>query len=83
MPARSRAIVGIWVTNVAQFGVSSAGGGITNSGMISETAYGIVVDSVTDFPGGISNSGTISAGSQRHLRSLVSQAFPAGSAIPA
>jgi uncharacterized protein YhjY with autotransporter beta-barrel domain len=50
---------GIGVKSIAQFGSSSAGGGVTNSGMISG---GIDVYSVSAFWGGISNSGTISGG---------------------
>ena len=54
---------GIRISNVAVFGSSSAGGGITNAGLISSPfAIDIVVHSVTTFVGDITNSGTISGG---------------------
>ena len=52
---------GIYVASFAQFGSSSAGGGITNAGTISVGASGIYVAGGSTFAGGISNSGTISA----------------------
>ena len=52
---------GIYVATFAQFGSSSAGGGITNAGTISVGASGIYVAGGSTFAGGISNSGTISA----------------------
>jgi uncharacterized protein with beta-barrel porin domain len=58
----SAAVIGIFVTNVTQFGNGSPGGGISNIGTISAARTGIVVDQVSGFSGGISNSGTISAG---------------------
>jgi uncharacterized protein YhjY with autotransporter beta-barrel domain len=54
---------GIGLSNVAQFGNSSAGGGIVNAGMIAASNTGISVTNVSTFLGGITNSGTISAGS--------------------
>jgi|GEM_PF-786310 len=54
---------GVVVTQITQFGSSSAGGGITNSGFISSAQKtGISINDVTSLYGGISNSGTISAG---------------------
>ncbi|WP_294534478.1 hypothetical protein, partial [uncultured Rhodoblastus sp.] len=53
---------GISVSSVSQFGSSSAGGGITNTGTISAGLTGIVISYyVANFAGGISNSGVISA----------------------
>jgi uncharacterized protein with beta-barrel porin domain len=51
---------GIQLSNIAQFGSTSAGGGISNSGTISGGIDGIYVANVSTFSGGISNSGTIS-----------------------
>jgi hypothetical protein len=54
---------GIAVVSVAQFGTSSAGTGITNTGAIMAGATAILLRDVTRFAGGISNSGAI-AGSK-------------------
>jgi uncharacterized protein with beta-barrel porin domain len=50
---------GIAVSNVAQFGATSAGGGISNSGAISAAGAGIAIANVATFFGNISNAGTI------------------------
>jgi uncharacterized protein with beta-barrel porin domain len=52
---------GIVVESVTNFGSSSTGGGITNTGKISLTSTGILVFNVSTFAGGITNSGSISA----------------------
>jgi autotransporter passenger strand-loop-strand repeat protein len=51
---------GIAVQSDVVFGSTSAGGGISNSGVISAPSNAILVTNVTGFAGGISNSGTIS-----------------------
>src|SRR5262249_34844019 len=53
---------GIAVLSVTAFGSSSAGGGITNTGLIAADVTGVLVMGVSSFFGGISNSGTITAG---------------------
>jgi autotransporter-associated beta strand protein len=55
---------GILIVDASQFGATSAGGGIVNSGTISVAALGagIVVTGVSTFMGGITNTGTISVG---------------------
>ena len=64
---------GILITNVAVFGSSSAGGGITNAGLISSSdAIAILVYTVTTFVGNITNSGTVSAAQSGVIISAVS-----------
>ncbi len=60
----SAGLNGIFVTDVVQFGTTSAGGGISNSGTISAGFFGvgIYVLNVSTFLGGITNSGLITAG---------------------
>jgi uncharacterized protein with beta-barrel porin domain len=57
---------GIYVNNDSSFsGVSNAGtisAGISNSGRITASTYGIYANNISTFAGGISNSGTISTG---------------------
>jgi uncharacterized protein with beta-barrel porin domain len=53
---------GILVSNISQFGSTSAGGGIVNAGAITAGAGGIYVAGATTFLGGINNGGAISAG---------------------
>jgi uncharacterized protein with beta-barrel porin domain len=50
---------GIAISNVAQFGSTSAGGGVVNTGTVSAAGAGISVANVATFVGNISNSGTI------------------------
>ncbi len=52
---------GILVISIAQFGSTSAGGGIVNAGAILSTQTAVHVDGVSLFAGGISNAGTISS----------------------
>ena len=50
---------GIAISNVAQFGSTSAAGGVVNTGTVSAAGAGISVANVATFVGNISNSGTI------------------------
>jgi uncharacterized protein with beta-barrel porin domain len=64
---------GLIISNVAQFGTVSAGGGIFNSGTIQVGSQGIAEIASSTIAGGISNSGTISAGVNGILVSRVLQ----------
>ena len=77
-PSRRRAD-GIEITNVAVFGSSSAGGGITNSGTITAGAVGIFVQTVSTFSGNISNAGKITGATGIVIQSGVT--FAGGAAI--
>ena len=50
---------GIAINNVAQFGSTSAGDGVVNTGTVSAAGAGISVANVATFVGNISNAGTI------------------------
>ena len=50
---------GIAINNVAQFGSTTAGGGVVNTGTVSAAGAGISVANVATFVGNISNAGTI------------------------
>jgi uncharacterized protein with beta-barrel porin domain len=68
----SASLQGIWATNIAVFGNASAGGGISNGGVISAGAGGVFVHVVSTFSGGISNSGTISVANRGIFVEVVS-----------